>query len=317
MINIIKKTNKYPYIILIMGPTASGKSKFAIKLRNYIPVDIISVDSMLIYRGMDIGTAKPSKKILSIIPHKLINIRDPNELYSVGDFYYDAINAINCILKNNRIPLLVGGSMFYFKTLINGLPLLPKSNLFLRKHINNLIKNFGIKLIRYLFNTVNSDITNNINDNDIQRLIRSIEVFLLSKKTIYELTNKQDLKKLPYNIYKFCLMPDNKFILNKRIKYRFYKMLSLGFENEVNTLFNNNKLLFNMPSSRCVGYKQMLSYIIGKISYQDMIKQSIISTQKVAKKQITWIKNSYNNIHWLNNSDYKKSIKDLIRIISY
>ncbi|MCV2525782.1 MAG: tRNA (adenosine(37)-N6)-dimethylallyltransferase MiaA [Candidatus Lightella neohaematopini] len=317
MINIIKKINKRPYIILIMGPTASGKSKFAIKLKNYIPVDIISVDSVLIYRGMDIGTAKPSKKILSIIPHKLINIRDPNELYSVGDFYYDAISAINYTLKNNRIPLLVGGSMFYFKTLINGLPLLPKGNLFLRKHVNNLIKNFGIKFIRYLFNTINSDITDNINYNDIQRLIRSIEVFLLSKKTIYELTNKQNVKKLPYNIYKFCLMPDNRFILNKRIKYRFYKMLSLGFENEVNTLFNNNKLLFNMPSSRCVGYKQMLSYIIGKISYQDMIKQSIIATQRVAKKQITWIKNSYNNIYWLNNSDYNKSIKDLIRIISY
>ncbi|MCV2518738.1 MAG: tRNA (adenosine(37)-N6)-dimethylallyltransferase MiaA [Candidatus Lightella neohaematopini] len=311
------KKNKYPYIIMIMGPTASGKSKFVIKLRNYIPIDIISVDSTLIYKGMDIGTAKPTKKILDKVPHKLINIRNPDELYSVGNFYYDATKAINNVLSNSRIPLLVGGSMFYFKTLLNGLPLLPKSNLFLRKHINNLIKNFGFKLINYLFNKINFTITNNINNNDIQRLIRSIEVFLLSKKTIYELTNKQELIKLPYKIYKFCLMPDSKFILNKRIKYRFYKMLSLGFENEVNTLFVNNKLKFDMPSSKCIGYKQMLLYIIGKISYRDMIKQSIVATQQLAKKQITWIKNSYTNIYWLNSNNYDNSIKELIKIISY
>ncbi|MCV2502418.1 MAG: tRNA (adenosine(37)-N6)-dimethylallyltransferase MiaA [Candidatus Lightella neohaematopini] len=316
MINIIKK-NRYPYIIMIMGPTASGKSKFVIKLRNYIPVDIISVDSTLIYKGMNIGTAKPPNKILDEIPHELINIRNPDELYSVGNFYYDATKAIDHILKNNRIPLLVGGSMFYFKTLINGLPLLPKSNLFLRKHINNLIKIFGFELISYLFNKINYTITNNINNNDIQRLIRSIEVFLLSRKTIYELTNEQKLIKLPYKIYKFCLMPDSKFRLNKRIRYRFYKMLSLGFENEVNTLFISNKLRFDMPSSKCIGYKQMLLYIIGKISYKDMIRQSIIATQQLAKKQITWIKNSYTNMYWLNNDNYDKSIRDLIKIISY
>ncbi|MCV2506397.1 MAG: tRNA (adenosine(37)-N6)-dimethylallyltransferase MiaA [Candidatus Lightella neohaematopini] len=316
MFNIIKKV-KYPYIILIMGPTASGKSKFAIKLRNYIPVDIISVDSVLIYKGMDIGTAKPSKKILDNIPHKLINIRNPSEPYSVGDFYYDAINEINLILRNNRIPLLVGGSMFYFKTLIDGLPLLPKSNFFLREHINDLINKFGFELISCLFNKINCTIVNGVNNNDVQRLTRSIEVFLLSKKTIYELTNKQKITRLPYHIYKFCLMPDNKFILNKRIKYRFYKMLSLGFENEVNTLFNNNKLTLNMQSSKCVGYKQMLLYIIGKINYQDMIRQSIIATKKLAKKQITWIRNSYTDIYWLNSNNYDKSIKDLIHIISY
>ncbi|MCV2508747.1 MAG: tRNA (adenosine(37)-N6)-dimethylallyltransferase MiaA [Candidatus Lightella neohaematopini] len=301
-----------------MGPTASGKSKFVIKLRNYIPIDIISVDSTLIYKGMDIGTAKPPKKILNKVPHKLIDICNPDELYSVGDFYYDATKEINYILKNNRIPLLVGGSMFYFKTLINGLPLLPKSNFFLRRHINNLIKNFGFGLVNYLFNKINFTITNNINNNDIQRLTRSIEVFLLSKKTIYELTNKQKLIKLPYKIYKFCLMPDSKSILDKRIKYRFYKMLSLGFENEVNTLFINNKLRFDMPSSKCIGYKQMLLYIIGKISYKDMIQQSITATRQLAKKQINWINNSYiNDMYWLNSNNYDKSIKDLIKIISY
>ncbi|MCV2525254.1 MAG: tRNA (adenosine(37)-N6)-dimethylallyltransferase MiaA [Candidatus Lightella neohaematopini] len=316
MTNIIKN-NRHPYIIIVMGPTASGKSKFVIKLRNYIPIDIISVDSALIYKGMDIGTSKPPKKILDAVPHKLINICDPDELYSVGNFYYDATKAIHHILRNNRIPLLVGGSMFYFKTLINGLPLLPKSNLFLRKHVNDLIKNFGFKLINHLFNKVNFTITNNISNNDIQRLTRSIEVFLLSKKTIYELTSKQKLMKLPYKIYKFCLMPNSKFALNKRIKYRFYRMLSLGFENEVNTLFINDKLKFDMPSSKCVGYKQMLLYIVGKISYQDMIKQSIVATQQLAKKQITWIKNSYTNIYRLNSDNYDKSIKDLIKIISY
>ncbi|MCV2526231.1 MAG: tRNA (adenosine(37)-N6)-dimethylallyltransferase MiaA [Candidatus Lightella neohaematopini] len=316
MTNIIKNY-RHPYIIIVMGPTASGKSKFVIKLRNYIPIDIISVDSALIYKGMDIGTSKPPKKILDAVPHKLINICDPDELYSVGNFYYDATKAIHRILRNNRIPLLVGGSMFYFKTLINGLPLLPKSNLFLRKHINDLIKNFGFKLINHLFNKINFTITNNISNNDIQRLTRSIEVFLLSKKTIYELTNKQKLMKLPYKIYKFCLMPNSKFALNKRIKYRFYRMLSLGFEDEVNTLFINDKLKFDMPSSKCVGYKQMLLYIVGKISYQDMIKQSIVATQQLAKKQITWIKNSYTNIYRLNSDNYDKSIKDLIKIISY
>ncbi|MCV2524991.1 MAG: tRNA (adenosine(37)-N6)-dimethylallyltransferase MiaA, partial [Candidatus Lightella neohaematopini] len=121
----------------------------------------------------------------------------------------------------------------------------------------------------------------------------------------------------PYKIYKFCLMPDSKFRLNKRIRYRFYKMLSLGFENEVNTLFISNKLRFDMPSSKCIGYKQMLLYIIGKISYKDMIRQSIIATQQLAKKQITWIKNSYTNMYWLNSDNYDKSIKDLIKIISY
>lgn len=276
-------------VIFLMGPTCCGKSLLSMRLKEILPVELISVDSALIYRDMNIGTAKPSDFELLKYTHFLVNIKDPSEFYSVGEFYSDVIKIIKYIHSINRIPLLVGGTMFYFKVLVNGLSILPSSNNKIRTYLLMLLKK---KSSSFLFNKlkfIDPISSKRIHPNDIQRILRALEVFFISGKTLTQLT-KFKKKFFPYNIIKFALIPENKVVLFNNIQVRFRKMLSFGFEDEVKNLFNRRNLNKNLPSIRCIGYRQMWDYFDNILSYDEMICEVIRATKRLAKSQLTWLK---------------------------
>ncbi len=288
-----------PKIISLMGPTASGKTAFAMALYDRYPVDIISVDSALIYRGMNIGTAKPTQSELQIYPHKLIDICDPSESYSAANFRSDAISAIENTLNNGRIPLLVGGTMLYFKALIEGLSPLPAANSEIRQQIEEKANKYGWQSIHEELKKVDPVSASRIHPNDPQRLNRALEVYLISGKSLTELTQHSG-ELLPYDIMQFAIMPPDRAELHQRIEQRFLQMLELGFEDEVKRLMERGDLHPNLPSIRCVGYRQMWEYLSGEISYDEMVFKGICATRQLAKRQITWLRGWKQPITWLN-----------------
>lgn len=293
-----------------MGPTACGKTKFAISLREYLPIELISVDSALIYRDMDIGTAKPSLSDLSNHPHRLLNIKDPIENYSVAEFYSDVLKEINDIIKLGKIPCLVGGTMFYYNVLLNGLSILPPSNIKIREYLLKNKKNFLHKKLE-LIDPISAS---RIHKNDIQRLLRALEVFYLSGKNLTEL-KKNNNHKLPYTIFQFAIIPPSKEWLHDRIKLRVKNMLMLGFQDEVELLFFRGDLHINLPSIRCIGYRQMWEYLEYKINYNEMFNKIIYATKKLAKHQLTWLKKWKNLNKLLYSSNNNILIKQLLDIL--
>lgn len=288
-----------PKLISLMGPTASGKTAFAMALYDRYPIDIISVDSALIYRGMNIGTAKPTQSELQIYPHKLIDICDPSESYSAANFRSDAISAIENTLNNGRIPLLVGGTMLYFKALIEGLSPLPAANSEIRQQIEEKANKYGWQSIHEELKKVDPVSASRIHPNDPQRLNRALEVYLISGKSLTELTQHSG-ELLPYDIMQFAIMPPDRAELHQRIEQRFLQMLELGFEDEVKRLMERGDLHSNLPSIRCVGYRQMWEYLSGEISYDEMVFKGICATRQLAKRQITWLRGWKQPITWLN-----------------
>lgn len=288
--NFIK--NK-PFVIFLMGPTGCGKSRLAIYMRKFLPIELISVDSALIYRGMDIGTDKPSSSDLSNHPHRLLSIKDPIESYSAAEFQKDALKAIDDVIKLGKIPCLVGGTMFYYHTLLHGLSILPPSNIKVREYLlqTSNKKNFLHKRLE-LIDPVSAS---RIHRNDFQRLLRALEVFYISGKNLTELKEKNNYE-LSYNIFQFAIMPPNKEWLNNKIELRVKKMLILGFQKEVEILFLRGDLHINLPSIRCIGYRQIWEYLEYKNSYAEMFKKIIYATRKLAKHQLTWLK-KWNNLN--------------------
>ncbi len=279
-----------PKIFCILGPTGIGKSRIAMELCKILPLELISVDSGLIYRDLNIGTAKPSYLELKYFPHRLVNIINPNDCYSVKKFFIDLIKELNDIIFiKKKIPLLVGGTMMYFNIIFNGLYLLPKSNYKIRSYINYLSVKFGCNYLYNILKIIDFSMYKNIHLNDKYRIIRNLEVFLMTKKNISYFKNINKLS-LNFNIYKIIILPQNKNELIKIIKSRFYKMLSSGFEDEVFNLYMRKDLDINKPSIKCIGYKQMWLYIDKKISYIEMINKTISSTIFLIKKQLTWLK---------------------------
>ncbi|QCI20688.1 tRNA (adenosine(37)-N6)-dimethylallyltransferase MiaA [Buchnera aphidicola (Brachycaudus cardui)] len=278
---------KLPVVLFLMGPTASGKSQLAINLRQYLPIELISVDSALIYRGMNIGTAKPSFLDLCHHPHRLLNIKDPSENYSAVEFQQDALKEINKIINLGKIPCLVGGTMFYYNVLLHGVSILPPANVQIREYLlqKNTKKNFLYKKLE----SIDPISAVRIHKNDFQRLLRAVEVFYISGKNLTEL-KKNNHYKLPYTILQFAIIPPNKEWLNNNIELRIKKMLMLGFQEEVENLFFRGDLHINLPSIRCIGYRQMWEYLEYKISYKDMFDKTIYATRKLAKNQLTWLK---------------------------
>ncbi|QJC29033.1 tRNA (adenosine(37)-N6)-dimethylallyltransferase MiaA [Enterobacteriaceae endosymbiont of Plateumaris rustica] len=307
--------NKLPPIIFLMGTTASGKTHLAMKLSKIFPIELISVDSSLIYKWMNIGTAKPNKKDLYYTKHWLIDIKEPHEYYSVFEFYYDTLKIIKKIIKKGNIPLLVGGSMFYYKKLIDPISILPSANIKIRNIIINKIKNHHkYQSLHDMLNEVDLCSANKIHPSDIQRNLRALEVFFLTGKPLSELIKiKRD--KIPYKIYQFGLTYYDRNKLYDSINNRLIKMFQLGFESEVRNLLYNKKLQKNFPSMRCIGYKEMYLYIENKINYKDMIDQIILSTHHLVKKQLTWLKN-WNNIYWLNSENLNFAYNYMINIIN-
>lgn len=298
-----------PKVIFLMGPTASNKTQIAIMLSQHFPIDIISVDSALVYKGMDIGTSKPTINQLIIAPHRLLDIIDPSETYSVFDFRKDALIEIKNIINNGRTPLLVGGTMLYFKILLEGLSPLPPPNIYIRKKIIEISNTKGWIFLHKLLCDIDFTASERIHFNDHHRILRALEIFFISGKTMTELQIIPG-QFLPYKVYKFIVAPANKEILYKRIVLRFQKMIDKGLENEVKILFERGDLHENMPSMRCVGYRQMWAYLSGKINYSEMISHAIFATKQLAKHQFTWLrKNQF--CSWLN-SDCSSVILETI-----
>ncbi|WP_193015640.1 tRNA (adenosine(37)-N6)-dimethylallyltransferase MiaA [Proteus sp. FME41] len=303
-----------PKAIFLMGPTASGKTALAIALRQKLPVDIISVDSALIYRGMDIGTAKPDATEQSLAPHRLIDILDPALPYSAADFRRDALSAMEEITAAGRIPLLVGGTMLYFKALLEGLSPLPSANPDIRAEIEKKAAEQGWEALHKELALVDPVAAQRIHPNDPQRLSRALEVYLISGKTMTELT-KISGESLPYDVYQFAIAPKDRNVLHQRIEARFKQMLTCGFEDEVKSLYERGDLHEDLPSVRCVGYRQMWSYLSGEIDYDEMVYRGICATRQLAKRQITWLR-GWNNIHWLDSEDPKQSLDTVLQVVS-
>ena len=282
-------------IIFLMGPTASGKTDLAIKLIQDFPLDIISVDSALIYKGMDIGTAKPSEEELSLAPHRLINIIDPKHTYSVANFRMDALKEIKLVWDKGRVPILVGGTMLYFKSLVDGLSNLPESNPLIRANLENLLINKGINFLYEQLKILDVETASKLHPNDTQRILRALEVCEISKKTMSELLRERK-QNFELNPLQLALLPEDRKKLHDKIEKRFLDMIKKGFIEEVETLFSRGDLKSNMPSIRAVGYRQIWKYLQGEYLLDEAVYRAICATRQLAKRQITWLR-SWNNLN--------------------
>ena len=288
-------TEYRPPVIFLMGPTASGKTDLAMALRQHLPIELISVDSALVYRGMDIGSAKPTQKELVDAPHKLIDIRDPSQPYSAADFCADAEREIAAAHAQGKIPLLVGGTMLYFKALLDGLADMPEADGEIREQIERDASIFGWPYVHQQLAEVDPEIAAEIHPNHSQRLSRALEVFRASGKTMSELRRVQTQdKKNPFserfNLVQISISPRVRALLHERIALRFRNMLAAGFLEEVQTLYNRGDLHVDLPAIRAVGYRQAWDFIEGRLSYDEMIERGIIATRQLAKRQFTWLK---------------------------
>ena len=287
-----------PLAIFLMGPTASGKSALAMELVRRLPCDIISVDSALVYRGMDIGTAKPTPAELAVAPHRLIDVRDPVQSYSAADFCQDALQEMTAITAQGRIPLLVGGTMLYYKALLEGLSPLPEADPHIRAVIEAQAAESGWGALHAELCRIDPVAGARIHPNDPQRLSRALEVFRITGKTLTELTQQQG-PGLPYQTLQYAIAPQERVLLRQRIAERFDAMLALGFETEVRNLMARGDLHPELPSMRCVGYRQMWEYLSGVLDYAEMRYRGIVATNQLAKRQMTWLRGWSHPLIWL------------------
>lgn len=333
-------SDSLPPAICLMGPTASGKTDLAMALCKHLPVDIVSVDSALIYRDMNIGTAKPTADELLEAPHRLVDILDPTESYSVARFYSDALREMRDITAKGRIPLLVGGTMMYFRVLRDGIAAMPSADESVRKGINQLAEEKGWPHIHELLKEIDPDSAERIKPTDSQRLQRALEVYRVSGRTLTEYWRRQrsdisegagafnpdpqeiknnsvrtgnkgeedytisddSIPPVPYRLISFAISPAERKDLHDRIAIRFRTMLDGGFQTEVEGLRARGDLSMQMPSMRCVGYRQMWEYLDGKYDYDFMVERGIIATRQLAKRQLTWLR-SWNELTWLETGD--------------
>lgn len=301
-------TQKLP-VIFLMGPTASGKTDLAISLRQHLPVELISVDSALVYRGMDIGSAKPSAEEQALAPHRLIDIRDPAEPYSVADFLADAEREIAAIHAQGRIPLLVGGTMLYFRALLDGLAEMPAADAEVRAQIEREAEEFGWPHIHAQLALVDPETAAGIHPNHSQRVSRALEVYRVSGKTMAQLRQQQHQPSAQqsfcerYNVCQLAIAPLDRSILHQRIAQRFEKMLTGGFVDEVCGLHQRGDLHPDLPAIRAVGYRQVWDYLDGSLDYSEMTERGIIATRQLAKRQFTWLRGwsttSNSELHWI------------------
>jgi tRNA dimethylallyltransferase len=288
---------KSPRVIFIMGPTATGKTDLALCLHENIDSEIISVDSAMIYKDMNIGTAKPDKELLAKAPHRLIDIRDPLESYSAAQFREDANLAIKEILAKNKTPVLVGGTGLYFRALEQGLAKLPEANYRIRARIEAEADAGGWKSLHQRLKKIDPDAANRINENDSQRIQRALEVYEITNKTLTSLIFAEHKEPFPYPIKKIILSPKDRSVLHDRVKHRFLEMLKTGFVDEVEALYRRSDLSLNLPSMRLVGYRQVWRYLNDECNYEEMCDYALIATRQLAKRQITWCR-SEGNAEW-------------------
>ncbi|BAO59928.1 tRNA dimethylallyltransferase [Pseudomonas fluorescens] len=295
-----------------MGPTAAGKTDLAIELTKVLPCELISVDSALVYRGMDIGTAKPSRELLAQFPHRLIDILDPAESYSAADFRTDALAAMADITARGKIPLLVGGTMLYYKALLEGLADMPAADPQVRAELEEEAARLGWQALHDQLAAVDPESAARIHPNDPQRLTRALEVYRVSGLTMTAHRQRQlaqsteagasGRSQLPYTVANLAIAPANRQVLHQRIAQRFTQMLEQGFIDEVVALRSRSDLHAGLPSIRAVGYRQVWDHLDGKLTSAEMQERGIIATRQLAKRQFTWLR-SWADLQWLDSLD--------------
>lgn len=282
-------------VIFLMGPTASGKTATAVALAELLPLELISVDSTLVYRGLDIGTAKPTPAELAKAPHRLIDIRDPADPYSAADFRKDALREIADIHERGRIPLLVGGTMLYFNILLNGIAELPAADADLRSALEAEAEQKGWPELHRQLAVVDPEAAARLHPNHSQRILRALEVWRLTGEPLSSLQAKQGASARHefaerYQLLQMALLPQNRQILHERIARRFHAMLNQGFEEEVRILYQRGDLHPALPAIRAVGYRQMWQFLAGEQSHDEMVASGIAATRQLAKRQLTWLR---------------------------
>ena len=273
-----------------MGPTASGKTDLAIYLTEHFPVDIISVDSAMVYKGLNIGSAKPSAEELAKAPHRLIDVVDPLDIYSAAQFRNDALKEMAEITQAGRIPLLVGGTMLYFRALLYGLSELPAADEATRQKLELEAKELGWDKMHQRLAEIDPEAAARIHPNDPQRISRALEVYEVTGKAMSQLQREQKAEPLPYQVLKLALIPSDRAMLHQRIEKRFKQMLQQGLIDEVKTLQERGDLHEDLPAIRAVGYRQVWDYLSERIDYTEMEERGVIATRQLAKRQFTWLR---------------------------
>jgi len=286
-----------------MGPTASGKTALAVAMAQALNAEIISVDSALVYKGMDIGTAKPSLAERGGVIHHLIDILDPSEAFSTGQFRDRALALMADISSRGKLPLLVGGTMLYFSTLTQGLAKLPAANPEIRQRLDAELLQFGKEALHQRLLQVDPLAAARIHVNDPQRIQRALEVFEISGKPLSSFFDKDQVADHPFQLLKFIIAPAERATLHDKIAARFKVMLSQGLIDEVQALQQRGDLNETMPSIRCVGYRQVWAYLQGEYGYAEMQAKAIAATRQLAKRQFTWLRKEDNACHLLTGAD--------------
>jgi len=280
-----------PLAVSIMGPTASGKTAAALEIARHLPCEIISVDSALVYREMDIGTAKPTHAELAQVPHHLIDIIDPTEAYSAMQFRQDALRLTQEIIARGKLPLLVGGTMLYFKVLRDGLDELPQADPALRAQLDEEAARVGMPAMHARLAELDPVTAARLKPNDSQRIQRALEISLLTGQPMSALLSQKPAEALPMRLLPLALEPSERAVLHDRIALRFDLMLrDGGLEREVRALRARGDLHLGLPSMRCVGYRQMWEYLDGSIDAATMREKGIAATRQLAKRQLTWLR---------------------------
>ena len=289
-------------VICLMGPTASGKTGLAIVLAEQFPLEIVSVDSAMVYRGLDIGTAKPRVEVLHKTSHHLIDICDPSNPYSAGQFYKDALREIKAIHVGSHIPLLVGGTMLYFNVLHRGFSDLPIANGNIRKKIQTEADLKGWPALYKKLKKIDPVSAARINPNDAQRIQRALEVYEITGESLSDYQMGKRFKPLPYHFINLVIAPKYREFLHQRIEERFDQMLKNNFFGEVKKLYQRNELNADLPAIRTVGYRQMWKYLSGECSWETMRYKAIVATRQLAKRQLTWLR-QWPKSKWFNSED--------------
>ena len=277
-------------IVFLMGPTASGKSELAMDLCEHFPFDIVSVDSAMVYRGLDIGTAKPSAEVLANHPHRLIDICEPSEVYSAGDFRRDALAEIGNIQAQGRIPLLVGGTGLYFRALESGIAELPAADPDIRRRLEKEAAASSWQALHQRLREVDADSAARIHPNDPQRIQRALEVHELSGRPLSAFFEGTGQRSLDAPLRKIALVPGDRKVLHERIRLRFAQMMEFGLLDEVKALYRREELSAETPSMKTVGYRQVWQYLEGKLDLPEMQEKAVVATRQLAKRQFTWLR---------------------------
>ena len=305
--------NKLP-VIFLMGPTAAGKTDVAVKLAHQIPCTLISVDSALVYRGMDIGTAKPDKATLAGAPHQLVDILEPSTPYDVNTFVHDALREIAQAHAQGRIPVLVGGTMLYFHALKNGLASLPAASSVVRAKLAAQAARYGWQVLHQRLAQIDSIAAMRIHPNDAQRIGRALEVYYSSGQSLTTWLQRQVSQPFPYRAIQLIIAPASRACLHQRIETRFKQMLARGLVDEVSALKERGDLTADTPSMRTVGYRQVWAYLAGEQTYESMTCKGIYASRQFAKRQLTWLRRLKGDTIWYDSLDTRLASQVLLQV---